>query len=65
MSLIKIRIFPQINGLAIPRTTVKVDGKYAYQTITHPNTEHEHLMKLMELLGLELEIESTDEPQVK
>lgn len=53
MSTVKIRISSEGYGLQIPRTTVQVDGRFAYQSGNHPKVEAEHLQKLIELLDLD------------
>lgn len=53
MSAIKIEICPEHYGFQYPRTTVRVDGKYAYQCETHPTIVKDHIEKLLELLVIE------------
>lgn len=59
MSAVKISVKSEEGyDMRIPRTTVYVDGAYAYQSGNHYKVEAEHLQKIVELAHLDnLEVE--------
>ena len=46
------------DSLSFPRTTVRVDGRFAYQSAHATAVEAENLRRLVELLQLEIDIDS-------
>lgn len=53
MSAIKIQVASMSYGMSIARTTVSVDGKFAYQSSNAVNIEVKHLERLVELIPIE------------
>jgi len=53
MSAVKIEISSEHYGFQYPRTTVWVDGSFAYQSQNHPKIEKEQIEKLLDLLVIE------------
>lgn len=55
MSEVKITITRESpkGSLAIPRTEVRVDGKFCYQSMNHPDIEKEHIEILLDKMVIE------------